>query len=200
MDKQDFFIAHVEPGKLNALVKNISRQIGTNDPREAVRLVNSGEYKVVPNPDVKVNRCWYKKEGIFYFSATFDGEEKNFAIISSDKLEGRTPNPYNGSPNSFFCDEDDIFFFAEQKGFEKPNSHDASNYLKNALTGMDFAGMGFEHIIIMSEPARSSNGYHWWLLFDESLREDRVATNPSFELMFLKGEPDGLLFIVPEKK
>ena len=38
-----FAIAEVTPGKLNALVKNIMTQTGTTDPNEAVRLVNSGE-------------------------------------------------------------------------------------------------------------------------------------------------------------
>jgi len=42
----EFSIAEVMPGKLNALVKNIMRQTGTDDPNEAVRLVNSGEWVV----------------------------------------------------------------------------------------------------------------------------------------------------------
>lgn len=45
-EKSEFVIAKVLPGTLNALVKNIMKQTGTNDPNEAVRLVNSGEWIV----------------------------------------------------------------------------------------------------------------------------------------------------------
>jgi len=45
VEKSEFAIAKVEPGKLNALVKSIMRQTGA-DPNESVRLVNSGEWVV----------------------------------------------------------------------------------------------------------------------------------------------------------
>ena len=46
MDKPEFAIADVPPGRLNALVKNIMAQMGIDDPGEAVRRVNSGEWVV----------------------------------------------------------------------------------------------------------------------------------------------------------
>lgn len=46
----DFAIAEIQPGKLNALVKNIMRQTGEDDPNEAVRLVNAGEWVVCKSP------------------------------------------------------------------------------------------------------------------------------------------------------
>lgn len=46
MSTELFVIAEVMTGKLNALVKNIMRQTGANDPNEAVRLVNSGKWIV----------------------------------------------------------------------------------------------------------------------------------------------------------
>ena len=41
-----FVIADVLPGKLNAMVKNLMAQMGIDDPVEAVRLFNSGEWIV----------------------------------------------------------------------------------------------------------------------------------------------------------
>lgn len=46
MEKKEFVIKDITPGKLNALVRNIMEQAGTEDPDEAVRLVNSGKWKV----------------------------------------------------------------------------------------------------------------------------------------------------------
>lgn len=48
VEKQLFVIQDVLPGKLNALVKNIMDRMGINDPNEAVRRVNSGEWTVKP--------------------------------------------------------------------------------------------------------------------------------------------------------
>ncbi len=45
-DNVEFVIAKVEPGKLNALVKNLMRQMNITDPNEAVRRINSGEWIV----------------------------------------------------------------------------------------------------------------------------------------------------------
>lgn len=41
-----FCIAGIETGKLNALVKNHMAQMGIDDPAEAVRRVNAGEWVV----------------------------------------------------------------------------------------------------------------------------------------------------------
>lgn len=46
MEKYLFTIQNVETGKLNALVNNIMKQTGINDPNEAIRMVNAGEVKI----------------------------------------------------------------------------------------------------------------------------------------------------------
>ena len=46
MSNVEFAIAEVMPGRLNALVKNLMRQMGIEDPNEAVRRVNAGEWVV----------------------------------------------------------------------------------------------------------------------------------------------------------
>ena len=43
-----FVTARVYPGKTNALVKNLMRQMGISDPNEAVRRMNAGEWVVHP--------------------------------------------------------------------------------------------------------------------------------------------------------
>jgi len=57
-----FAIAEVTAGKLNALVKNLMRQMKITDPNEAVRLINSGKWIVSP---VVV---WREEDGIIYFN------------------------------------------------------------------------------------------------------------------------------------
>lgn len=54
----EFAIAEVLPGKLNALVKNLTRQMGITDPNEAVRRVNAGEWTVVQAAVSPVLRVW----------------------------------------------------------------------------------------------------------------------------------------------
>ncbi|MBN2093950.1 MAG: hypothetical protein JW740_01055 [Candidatus Zambryskibacteria bacterium] len=44
--KSEFAISEVLPGKLNAMVKNIMGQMKIDDPNEAVRRVNAGEWVV----------------------------------------------------------------------------------------------------------------------------------------------------------
>ncbi len=65
MDDEMFVIANVLPGKLNAMVKNVMRQTGTDDPVEAVRLVNSGEWVITP----KKQRWTVRADGIIILDA-----------------------------------------------------------------------------------------------------------------------------------
>lgn len=44
--KSEFLIASIETGQLNAMVKNIMLQTGIEDPKEAVRMLNSGELEI----------------------------------------------------------------------------------------------------------------------------------------------------------
>lgn len=71
-------------GKLNAMLKNIMKQTNTEDPHEAIRLVNSGEYVVV-----WAGRKWYAKDGVIYFSVISDGTTGLEWIA---RLEGRKYN------------------------------------------------------------------------------------------------------------
>jgi hypothetical protein len=61
----EFAIAEVMPGKLNALVKNLMRQMNITDPEEAVRRINSGEWFV--------SELWHEAPYGIYFSVISDG-------------------------------------------------------------------------------------------------------------------------------
>jgi hypothetical protein len=68
MEKHLFTIQNVETGKLNALVNNIMKQIGVDDPNEAIRMVNAGE--------VQINQKYaeyIEKDSIISFSVPSDG-------------------------------------------------------------------------------------------------------------------------------
>ncbi|HAQ02247.1 TPA: hypothetical protein DCZ46_01345 [Candidatus Campbellbacteria bacterium] len=64
--KNTFAIAEITAGRLNALVKNIMDQTGADDPNEAVRLINSGEWVVSKS----VRRWTVDPDGIIRFSVT----------------------------------------------------------------------------------------------------------------------------------
>lgn len=57
-----FAIADVTLGKLNALVKNLMVMMGTDDPNEAVRRINSGEWVV--NDTI----AWCQKNNVIYLT------------------------------------------------------------------------------------------------------------------------------------
>jgi len=69
MDSKPFAISDVKTGELNALVKNIMKQTGVDDPNEAIRLVNSGEVQFT-----KPVSPWIEKDGLILFEVTSDGK------------------------------------------------------------------------------------------------------------------------------
>jgi hypothetical protein len=68
MKKHAFVTARVYPGDQNALVKNMMKQMGINDPNEAVRRINSGEWIV---SEAEVIRDWREENGVIYFDKPF---------------------------------------------------------------------------------------------------------------------------------
>lgn len=91
MKKNLFTIQNVKTGRLNALVKNIMKQTGVDDPNEAIRLVNSGEWTLSGPP-----QFFTEKDGVIYFFVTSDGTsgeewitrlKRRHRYISSDVKE-----------------------------------------------------------------------------------------------------------------
>ena len=75
MTGKDLFVTSgVKAGVLNALVKNMMSQMGVKDPNEAIRLVNSREWVILPNPaNPEPERKWREEDGVIYFTVTSNG-------------------------------------------------------------------------------------------------------------------------------
>jgi hypothetical protein len=59
MSNNQFAIAEVLPGKLNALVKNLMKATGIDDPNEAVRAINNGEFVIMKIDGTMFNASKY---------------------------------------------------------------------------------------------------------------------------------------------
>lgn len=94
--KKDFAIAELTTGKLNSLVKKIMEQTGTDDPIEAVRLINSGEWFLTKS-------VWNKNktDNSVEFSVTSKGLtgpesvehllKTGYTFWDEDKISGQQP-------------------------------------------------------------------------------------------------------------
>jgi hypothetical protein len=120
-----FAIANVLPGKLNALVKNIMKQTGTDDPNEAVRLVNNGEWLL--------NKKWKKKDGIIRFSVASKGFIHDDYVKSFKKQNVlMSPDADRGLYMSEFQATKDVEYEIALISFEK------EVYCRPLNTRMDF--------------------------------------------------------------
>ena len=167
----EFAIANVSPGRLNALVKNIMRQTGQNDPVEAVRLINSGEW-VVSRP----TRSWREEDGIVYFSVTSDGTTgedwikrlrgKGFCIDREATKLLQTPSfkPTAGVTTEVAVLKSSLFKGSDRierkirdeghkRGLSKPNVELAC-LIRDKFTEEDMVAMGLFTIAVMHEPIR----------------------------------------------
>lgn len=172
---KDFAIANIPLGRLNALVKNLMRQMGIDDPAEVIRRINSGEWGV----NLAVRR-WREENGIIYFSVTSDGtsgeewiarlESKGVcvddwakSILRSQDFQPTTgitveiavlkselfKNPARTTKN--------IFAFAEERMFRLPNA-EAACLIRESFSGKEIKAMGLGWIGIMHEPIKDSAG------------------------------------------
>jgi len=172
----DFFvISDVLPGKLNALVKNIMKQTGVDDPNEAVRLVNSGEWTLTGS----VQR-WTEKDGIIYFSVTSDGttgeqwitrlESKGFRVSDYAKsiLRSKSFKPTSGVTSEIAVLKGELFSDneritknirkdAKNRKFTTPNAEVAC-LIREKFTDKELEAMGLYWIVAMHEPIKDSGG------------------------------------------
>ncbi len=63
-NKSEFLISGIETGQLNSMVKKVMFQANTEDPKETVRMINSGELFISK---------WFEKNGVIYFSVVSNG-------------------------------------------------------------------------------------------------------------------------------
>jgi hypothetical protein len=172
----DFLISGITGGQLNALVKNIMKQIGVSDPIEAIRLVNSGEWIIC-----KPIRRWREQDGVVYFTLPpTDGttgeewitrlESKGFRIEDHVKsiLRSKDFVPTNGVTNEIavlrgmlFNDNNratkDIRAKAGRRKFMTPNAEVAC-LIREMFTDKEIESMGFWWIVAMHKPIKDSVG------------------------------------------
>lgn len=172
MGSSEFAIAEVVPGKLNALVKNLMRQMNITDPNEAVRRINSGEWIV--------SGLWRERDGIIYFSVTSDGtggkgwikrlKDKGFRIgdyakslLCSSDFKPTSNVTYEIAVLKGVLFEDDdritkkIRAEADKRKLAKPNAEVAC-LIREKFSDKELEAMGFWWIIVMHEPIKDSDG------------------------------------------
>ena len=186
MNNNDFFvIADVLPGKLNALVKNIMKQTGVNDPNEAVRMVNAGEIQISV-----IKSKWTEKDGVIRFSVTSDGttgeqwivrlESKNFRVsyYTISVLRSKSFKPTSGVTyeiavlkGEIFRDNDritkNIRKVAENRKLSAPNAEVAC-LIREKFSDKELESMGLYWIVAMHEPIEDSDGDPSLLLADRN--------------------------------
>ena len=171
----EFAIAEVATGKLNALVKNIMRQTGASDPNEAVRLVNSGEW-ILTNP----TRRWREQDGVIYFSVTSNGmtgpqwiehfEKKGIQLSkwAKDVLLSPDFKPTNGVTTEvailkgmLFEDNDRITSKirteADKRKLIKPEA-ELGCLIRDTFTDKEIEAMGLVWIVAFHKPIKDSVG------------------------------------------
>jgi len=170
-----FVIADVLPGKLNAMVKNIMKQTGVNDPNEAVRMVNAGEVQISV-----IKPKWTEKDGVISFSVTSDGttgeewishlESKGFRVSDYAKsvLRSKSFKPTSGITyeiavlkGELFSDNEritkNIRKEAKNRKFSTPNAEVAC-LIREKLSDKELEAMGLYWIVAMHEPIKDSDG------------------------------------------
>lgn len=171
----EFVIANVLPGKLNALVKNLMSQMGIEDSNEAVRRINSGEWIVT----VPVHR-WREENGVIYLTVTSDGttgeawitrlECKGVRLSEYTKriLRSKDFKPTSGVTyevavlkGSLFSDDDrtvqNIRDKANEMNLTTPNAEVAC-LIREQFSDKEIEAMGLWYIVAMHEPIKDSGG------------------------------------------
>ncbi|MFA5129769.1 MAG: hypothetical protein WC477_02485 [Patescibacteria group bacterium] len=211
---KEFAISNITTGQLNAVVKNIMRQTGTDDPNESVRLINSGKWSVA-----RFGRNWYERDGVIYFTVTSDGttgpewitrlESKGFRLIDSAISILNSPDfkPTNNVmtqiavlKGTLFAENDritkNIRSVASKRGWITPNAEIAC-LIREYFTDEDIEEMGFVWIIAMHEPINNSQESPYLLSVsqDDDGRSLTAASDSPARCWYYR---DGLAFVVPQ--
>ena len=172
---KDFATQDLTGGQLNALVKNIMRQMGIDDPNEAVRLVNSGEWIIT-----KPTRNWREQDGVIYLTVTSDGTtgpqwidrlaKKGFrvgtyaeSILRSADFKPTTGIIYEIAVLKGMLFEDSnritkkIRTKAESRKLTTPNAEVACLIREN-FSDKEIEAMGLIWLVTMHEPIKDSDG------------------------------------------
>ena len=175
MEKYLFTIQNVETGKLNALVNNIMKQTGIDDPNEAIRMVNAGEVQISI-----IKPKWTEKDGVIRFSVISDGttgeqwiprlEGKGFRVGDYAKsiLRSRSFKPTSNITYEIAVLKGEIFSDnelitknirkdAKNRQFTTPNAEVAC-LIREKFSYKELEAMGLYWIATMHEPIKDSGG------------------------------------------
>lgn len=168
-----FVIKHVNPGKLNALVFNLMESMGTNNPDEAVRNINSRKW--IPKPS---DRGWWIEDdettirgkfrkyshmrpsewGRTFRQGLVDiSEEVREILFHRDDIDFATEcDEIVIIPGSDWGNDDRtmnniILMGTEQRNFVQLKPEDAC-ILRSWLTPDDFKKMGLTSIVTIHKP------------------------------------------------
>jgi len=187
-EKPQWLIQEVLPGlgQLNALVKKIMAQTGATDPKEAIRLVNSGEWIVVPRQSK-----WREQDGVIRFSlpptdgttgeAWINRLEKNgFHVSGYAKSVLCSPDfkPTSGVTTEIAVLKGMLFEDSERitknirneaarRNLATPNAEIAC-LIREKFTDKEIEAMGLWWIIAMHDPIKDSGGASLLLRADRS--------------------------------
>ncbi len=181
--RENFAIAEVLPRKLNAMVKRIMRQMGINDPNEAVRRINSEEWVV----SKAIISNWRGLSGVISLGTfTSDGTtgsqwinrlELNGSIITGlakDVLNSKSFKPTNGLTfeivvlkGMLWEDGDRITRMIREGAYSgnfaggnkliDPNPEFAC-LIREKLSNKEIEDMNLNHIVVMHKSINDSDG------------------------------------------
>jgi len=175
MEKYLFTIQNVETGKLNALVNNIMKQTGIDNPNEAIRMVNAGEIQITV-----IKTRWTEKDGVIRFSVVSDGttgeqwiarlESKGFRVgdYAKSALCSKSFKPTNGITyeiavlkGELFSDSSriikNICKEAKNRKLSTPNAEIAC-LIREKFSDKELEAMGLYWIVAMHKPIKDSDG------------------------------------------
>jgi hypothetical protein len=175
MGKYLFTIQNVETGKLNALVNNIMKQTGIDDPNEVIRMVNAGEVQISV-----IKSKWTEKDNVIRFSVTSDGitgeqwiarlESKGFRVgdYAKSVLRSKSFKPTTGITYEIAVLKGEIFSDneritknirkdAENRKLTTPNAEVAC-LIREKFSDKELEAMGLYWILVMHEPIKDSVG------------------------------------------
>ena len=151
------------------------KQTGSDDPNEAIRLVNSGEWTLTGPA-----RSWREADGVIYFSVISDGTtgegwitriEKNSSRVSDyakSLLLSKDFQPTTGITTEIavlkgllFQDSErttqNIRTEADKRRLSKPNAEVAC-LIREKFSDKELEAMGLYWIVVMHEPIKDSDG------------------------------------------
>jgi hypothetical protein len=173
--KNYFVIANVLPGKLNAAIKNIMKQIGVKDPNEAVRMLNAGELQISI-----IKSEWHEKDGVIYFTVTSDGTtgeewgprlkskgsfitDYTNSVLCSKNFQPTKPTFYKVAvlKGEIFDDSERITKKIRQEARKQklliPNA-ELAPLIREKFSDKELEAMGLYRIVVMHESIKDSGG------------------------------------------